>query len=150
MTITITITGDHSTTTTTILMTMMMMMMMMTMMMMTLNFNEHFLSYQMGSPVVPSFSTPSSQRVDQVSAHELYSPITQIQFELSFHSTYLRPGKLNKSYWEERVRAETRLPPRTPPPRRRLRDMDERMNAGDRCESFVVNAADCLSLKVSN
>ena len=32
-----------------------------------------------------------------------------------------RPGKLNNSYWEERVRAETRLPPRTPPPRRRLR-----------------------------
>ena len=36
----------------------------------------------------------------------------------------VRPGKLNNSYWENRVRAETvtgsGLPPRTPPPRRRL------------------------------
>ena len=141
---TITITGDHSTS-TVMMMVILTKMMMTIMMMTTLNFNEHFLSYQMGSPVVPSFSTPSSQRLDQVSAQ-----ITQIQLELCFLSTYLRPGKLNKSYWEERVRAETRLPPRTPPPRRRLRDMDERRNAGDRCESFVVNAADCLSLKVSN
>ena len=149
MTITITITGDHSTS-TVMMMVILTKMMMTIMMMTTLNFNQHLLSYQMGSPAVPSFSSPSSQRVDQVSAHELYSPITRILSELCFHSTYLRPGKLNKSYWEERVRAETRLPPRTPPPRRRLRDMDERRNAGDRCESFVVNAADCLSLKVSN
>ena len=32
-------------------------------------------------------------------------------------------GKLNNSYWEQRVQAEHSLPPRTPPPRRKLIDI---------------------------
>lgn len=33
-----------------------------------------------------------------------------------------RPGRLNRSYWENMAGAESRLPPRTPPPKRMLRD----------------------------
>ena len=33
---------------------------------------------------------------------------------------WARPGKLNNSYWERRVKEEEATPARTPPPRRRL------------------------------
>ena len=33
---------------------------------------------------------------------------------------WVRVGKLNNSYWENRVRSEESAPARTPPPRRRL------------------------------
>ena len=34
---------------------------------------------------------------------------------------WARPGKLNNSYWENRVKSEeSQVPARTPPPRRRL------------------------------
>ena len=33
---------------------------------------------------------------------------------------WARPGKLNNSYWENRVKSEEAVPARTPPPRRRL------------------------------
>ena len=33
---------------------------------------------------------------------------------------WARPGKLNNSYWENRVKSEAATPARTPPPRRRL------------------------------
>ena len=33
---------------------------------------------------------------------------------------WTKPGKLNNSYWEKRVQAEHSLPPRTPPPKRKL------------------------------
>ena len=33
---------------------------------------------------------------------------------------WARPGKLNNSYWENRVKSEDAVPARTPPPRRRL------------------------------
>ena len=33
---------------------------------------------------------------------------------------WTRPGKLNNSYWENRVKSEEAVPARTPPPRRRL------------------------------
>ena len=33
---------------------------------------------------------------------------------------WARPGKLNNSYWEKRVRCEESAPARTPPPRRRI------------------------------
>ena len=35
------------------------------------------------------------------------------------------PGRLNCSYWEERVRTENLLPPRTPPPKRVLRKLED-------------------------
>ena len=36
---------------------------------------------------------------------------------------WARPGKLNNSYWENRVKTEHGLPPKTPPPRRKLMDV---------------------------
>ena len=45
-----------------------------------------------------------------------------------------RPGKLNNTYWESRVRSEHGLgagpgvPPRTPPPRRRLMEVNINSN----------------------
>ena len=36
---------------------------------------------------------------------------------------WTKPGKLNNSYWEKRVQAEHSLPPRTPPPKRKLMGM---------------------------
>ena len=41
-------------------------------------------------------------------------------------SIVFRPGKLNNSYWENRVKADhvlVSLPPKTPPPKRRLMDV---------------------------
>ena len=34
---------------------------------------------------------------------------------------WTKPGRLNNSYWEKRVQTEHGLPPRTPPPKRKLR-----------------------------
>ena len=34
-----------------------------------------------------------------------------------------RPGRLNNSYWEEKSKEENSLPTKTPPPKRKLRDM---------------------------
>ena len=35
------------------------------------------------------------------------------------------PGRLNCSYWEDRVRTENSLPPKTPPPKRKLRNPED-------------------------
>ena len=37
--------------------------------------------------------------------------------------TVAKPGKLNNFYWEKRVKDESSLPPKTPPPKRKLREM---------------------------
>ena len=49
----------------------------------------------------------------------------QNTFEMHI-SIIFRPGKLNNSYWENRVKADhglEMLPPKTPPPKRRLMDV---------------------------
>eukprot|EP00092_Neocalanus_flemingeri_P005238 GFUD01005631.1.p1 GENE.GFUD01005631.1~~GFUD01005631.1.p1 ORF type:complete len:1719 (+),score=531.92 GFUD01005631.1:116-5272(+) len=38
---------------------------------------------------------------------------------------WTKPGRLNNSYWEKRVQAEHALPPRTPPPKRKLRGIQD-------------------------
>ena len=85
-------------------------------MMMILNFHNLLLSDQMGSPAITIFSTPGPERMDQVSAHISYKQKANnggqgecypIFFGPKYYkssvsiSQYLRPGKLNKSYWED-------------------------------------------------
>ena len=56
------------------------------------------------------------------------------QAEVSSRSRpWTKPGRLNNSYWEKRVKAEHALPPRTPPPKRKLRGiLDGRISPSNR------------------
>ena len=56
------------------------------------------------------------------------------QSEVSGRSRpWTKPGRLNNSYWEKRVKAEHALPPRTPPPKRKLRGiLDGRISPSNR------------------
>ena len=52
---------------------------------------------------------------------------------------WTKPGRLNNSYWEKRVQAEHSLPPRTPPPKRKLMGiMDGRITHLSRY-SLIIN-----------
>ena len=53
--------------------------------------------------------------------------------ESSQRRPWTRPGRLNNSYWENKVQAGQALPPRTPTPKIKLRDIhDERITPVDR------------------
>ena len=38
---------------------------------------------------------------------------------------WTKPGKINSSYWEQKVQMKSFIPPKTPPPKKKLRDLFE-------------------------
>ena len=50
---------------------------------------------------------------------------------------WTKPGKLNNSYWEQKFQAESFLPPKTLPPKKKLRDIyDGRITPVERFQSI--------------
>ena len=64
-----------------------------------------------------------SVRRDDVSRREKVEETPPDRSPWTKRRQWTQPGKINNSYWEQRLQSEQSLPPRTPPPRRKILDM---------------------------
>merc|ERR1711915_296549 len=62
-------------------------------------------------------------RRDDVSRREKVEETPPDRSPWTKRRQWTQPGKINNSYWEHRLQSEQSLPPRTPPPRRKILDM---------------------------